>query len=170
MPPGNAPKARFIIAALVLHLLIPVFGSAQTAPCTLSSSALPPAPELKGFFLGMTMEQAKSHATNSFGRTDLLGHKKTINPAFDPRTDKSQFQDVRSISLNSSTVVSIRFGSVMTPVSMEQCCQLRGDIKIAGTSGCLDRLAVTEQGLTCKDFQLTVSMIAQSPSFRLVDT
>lgn len=174
MPPGKPPKARFIVPVLILHLLIPVVAAAQTAPCTLSSSALPAAPELKGFYLGMTMEQAKAHVPQTvFGQTDLLGSTKTtINPAFDPRTDKSQFQDIRSISLefldgrlNSLWIgydASFKWNSIPTFVT--------GISKSLGLPDAWTDSRLRTKAMTCKDFQLNVSMIAQSPSFRIVDT
>jgi len=174
MPSTKLPKRHFGISAIFLYFLFPLVASAQTGPCTLSVSSLPAAPELKGFYIGMTMEQAKAHVPQIvFGHTDPLGSTKTtINPAFDPRTDKSQFQDVRSISLefldgrlNSLWIgydASFKWNSVTDFVN--------GISKSLALPDTWTDSRSRSKALTCKDFQLTVSIIAQSPSFRIVDT
>ena len=149
-------------------------GTAQTVPCKVSLSALPAAPELKGFHLGMTMEQAKTHVPQIvFGRTDLLGSSKTtINPGFDPRIDKSRFQDVRSISLDflDGRLVSLWIG-------YDSNFKWTGIPEfVAGISQSLSlpnawiEWKVRGRQMRCADFELTVTTIAQSPSFRIVDT
>jgi hypothetical protein len=172
--PTKPLKRRFGISVMLLYLLFPIVASAQTGPCTLSFSSLPAAPELKGFYLGMTMEQAKALVPEIvFGRTDELGSTKTtINPAFDPRTDKARFQDVRSISLefhdgqlNSLWIgydASFKWNSVSDFVT--------GISKSLALPDAWTDSRSRSKALTCKDFQLTISMIAQSPSFRIVDT
>ena len=159
---------------VVIVFLFPLFVAAQTAACKISLSSLPAAPELKGFHLGMTMEQAKAHFPQIvFGPTDPLGSSKTtINPGFDARADKSKFQDVRSISLDflDGRVVSIWIG-------YETNFKWTGVPEfVAGISQSLSLPnAWTEwklrgRQMRCTDFEMTVSMIAQAPSFRIVDS
>lgn len=174
MPPAKLAKRHLKIAAILLTFLFPVVASGQTGRCTISFSALPAAPELKGFYLGMTMEQAKALVPQIvFGRTDPLGSTKTtFNPAFDPRTDKSQYQDVRSISLEF-------LDGRLTSLWIGYDASFKWNSVPDFVTGISKSLALPDgwadwrssgKALTCKDFQLTVSIIAQSPSFRLVDT
>ena len=129
--------------------------------------------ELKGLHLGMTMEQVKAQIPQiTFGRTDALGSSKTtINPEFDPRTESATFQDVRTVSLDflDGRLVSLWIGYdrnfKWTTV----------DQFVKGISTAL-KLPTTwapwksrGKQLTCADFQLTVSLIAESPSFRVLD-
>lgn len=176
MPLSSKSSKKLFLAAATLVLLLCAFpvAIAQTVPCKLSLSSLTAAPELKGFQLGMTMEQAKIHVPQIvFGPTDALGSSKTtINPSFDPRADKSRFQDVRTISLDflDSRLVSLWIGYdtnfKWTTVSdfaagISQSLSLPNawtDWKLRGKQ------------MSCADFEMTISMIAQSPSFRIVDT
>ncbi|MDQ3472309.1 MAG: hypothetical protein M3447_01085 [Acidobacteriota bacterium] len=174
-PPENFRQPFFYASVLVAIICIfPFAVTAQTVPCKVSLSSLPAAPELKGFHLGMTMEQAKAHVPQIvFGPTDLLGSSKTtINPGFDPRADKSKFQDVRSISLDflDGRLVSLWIG-------YDSNFKWTGVPEfVAGISQSLSLPnAWTEwklrgRQMRCTDFELTVTTVAQSPSFRIVDS
>src|ERR1041384_4940669 len=89
---------RATLFPLVLLLLV----QSASAQCTKKLSELPAAPELLGFRLGMTKEQIKARVPQTvFGKADHFGvTKTTINPYFDPKIDKTQFEGVRSISLD----------------------------------------------------------------------
>ena len=175
LPTENIRGLFFQFSILVVIVfLFPLFVAAQTAACKVTLASLPAAPELNGFHLGMTMEQAKAHVPQIvFGPTDPLGSSKTtINPGFDPRSDKSKFQDVRSISLDflDGRLVSLWIG-------YETNFKWTGVPEfVAGISQSLSLPnAWTEwklrgRQLRCTDFELTVSMIAQAPSFRIVDS
>lgn len=176
MPHSSETAIKFR-AALILNLLVclfPIAVTAQTIPCKVSLSSLPAAPELMGFHLGMTMEQAKAQVPQIvFGPTDSLGsNKTTVNPGFDPRADKARFQDVRSISLEflDGRLVSLWIG-------YDSNFKWLGVLEfVAGISQSLSlpnawtEWKVRGRQLRCTDFELTVSTIAQSPSFRIVDT
>lgn len=162
---------------MILVLLVGIFSAtvaAQTVPCKVSLNSLPAAPELQGFRLGMTMEQAKAHVPQIvFGRTDTLGSSKTtINPGFDPRGDKSKFPDVRSISLDflDGRLVSLWIG-YDTNFKWTGVPEF-----VAGISQSLSlpnswtEWKVRGRQMRCTDFELTVTTIAQSPSFRIVDS
>ena len=176
MPHPSRKTINFRVGSILILLvcLFPIAVVAQTVPCKVSLNSLPAAPELKGFHLGMTMEQAKALVPQIvFGRTDPLGSSKTtINPAFDPRADKSKFQDVRSISLDflDGRLVSLWIGYDAT-------FKWTGVPEfVAGISQSLSlpngwtEWKVRGRQMRCTNFELTVSTIAQSPSLRIVDT
>ena len=174
--PTENTRRRFLHALLpVLFVcILPFAVPAQTVPCKVSLSSLPAAPELKGFHLGMTMEQARVHVPQIlFGPTDLLGiSKTTINPGFDPRADKSKFHDVRSISLDflDGRLISLWIG-------YDSNFKWTGVPEfVAGISQSLSlpngwsEWKVRGRQMRCTDFELTVTTVAQSPSFRIVDS
>ena len=176
MPQLSKNTKEFRAASILIFLvfLFPFAVNAQTSSCKVTLSSLPAAPELKGFYLGMTMEQAKAHVPQIvFGPTDLLGSSKTtINPGFDPRADKSKFQDVRSISLDflDGRLVSLWIG-------YDSNFKWNGVPEfVSGISQSLSlpnawtEWKVRGRQLRCTDFELTVTTVAQSPSFRILDT
>lgn len=146
---------------------------AQDSQCNVKLSELPQAPELSGFRMGMTMDQVKARVPQViFGPTDELGRSKTsINPYFDSRIDKSGFADVRTISLDflDGRVTSLWIGydsSFKWPTvsgfvkGMSQSLSLPDSWSAWKSQG---------QQLKCADFQVTVSSVAQGPSFRILD-
>ncbi|MGI8919480.1 MAG: hypothetical protein ACR2H6_12855 [Pyrinomonadaceae bacterium] len=172
-----APKIEFIRAAWFLILVLCIFPfavTAQTVPCKVSLSALPAAPELKGFHLGMTMDQAKTHVPQIvLGRTDLLGSSKTtINPGFDPRLDRSTFQDVRSISLDflDGRLISLWIGYDSNFKWTDIPEFVAGISQSLSLPNAWSEWKVRGRQMRCADFELTVTTIAQSPSFRIVDS
>jgi hypothetical protein len=173
LPTKNIRRLFLNASILVVIVVLPLAGTAQTVPCKVTLSALPAAPELKGFHLGMTMEQAKTHVPQIvFGRTDLLGSSKTtINPGFDPRSDRSTFQDVRSISLDflDGRLVSLWIG-------YDSNFKWTGIPEfVAGISQSLSLPNAWSEGkvrgrqMRCANCELTVTTIAQSPSLHIVD-
>jgi hypothetical protein len=141
--------------------------------CKTKISELPQSAELRGFRLGMTMDQVKSRVPQVvFGRTDELGTSKTtINPYFDSNIDKSSFTDIRSISLDffDGRLVSIWIG--YEPTFKWQSVE---DF-VVGISSAVSLPAAWSswrgrgQQLRCGDFEMTVSIIARGPSFRIFD-
>ena len=172
--PAHKPHGSFAVLTLVLVLfgLTTTSASAQNQ-CKLKISELPQSAELRGFRLGMTMDEVKARVPQVvFGRTDALGTSKTtINPYFDPKIDKSGFADVRSISLDffDGRLVSLWIGYEPTFK-----WQLVEDF-VAGISTALSLPSAWAswrgrgQQLRCADFELTVSTIARGPSFRIFD-
>jgi len=165
---------RDFLAALVF-LLIPCGQSyGQTAQCSLTLADLPAAPELLGFKPGMTKEQVKARIPQVvFGKEDGFGvSKTTINPYFDPRIDKTAFENVRSISLDfldhHLTSIWIGYESSFGVASVDDF------VKRISQSLHLPDAWVSwrarGQQLHCKNFQVTVTMVGGGPSFRLLDT
>src|SRR5437016_2331648 len=95
-------KDNQILRLLLAALLSVSIASAQHSNCSLRLDRLSDAPELRGFHLGMTHDQAKSRVPQiQFGIADEFGVSKTsISPFFDPRFDKASFADVRTVSLD----------------------------------------------------------------------
>ena len=169
-------RKHFIVASMLLTSCGALSGlvMAQTAPCKASLSTLPAAAELKGFHLGMTTEQVKVRAPQIiFGRTDELGiSKTTINPSFDPRADKSTFQDVRTISLDflDGRLVSLWIGYDSTFKWNTIEAFVTGISQSLSLPSAWSNWKARGKEITCTDFQMTVSLIAESPSFRIIDT
>lgn len=163
---------RSLLFALLLMLLIPFGVRAQTA-CKTKIAELPESAELRGFRLGMTMEQVKARVPQVvFGPTDPLGMSKTtINPYFDPRIDKAGFADIRSVSLDflDGRLVSLWIGYEETFkwTSVEDF--VGGISKALSVPAEWSSWKGRGQQLRCGDFEMTVSMVARGPSLRIFD-
>jgi hypothetical protein len=149
---------------------------AQSAPaqCTKKINDLPAAPELLGFRLGMTKDQVKAKVPQTvFGKADPFGvTKTTINPYFDPTIDKTKFEGVRSISLDilddRLTSLWIGFDETFKAHSVEEFVkQISQSLQLDGNWSSYKSRG---QQLRCADFQMTVTTVANGPSFRLIDT
>ena len=162
-----------MLRPILFPLLLLLLAQSTSAQCTKKAAELPAAPELLGFRLGMTKEQIKTRVPQTnFGRTDPFGvSKTTINPYFDPSIDKTKFEGVRSISLDlldeRLTSLWIGFDETFKVHTAEEF------VKLISQS-----LQIPEnwsswksrgQQLRCADFQLIVTTVAGSPSFRLMD-
>jgi len=156
-----------------LTLFFAISCLAQENKCTLKLADLPASPELFGFHLGMTTEQAKTRVPQvEFGRVDPFGVLKTsINPDFDSRIDKASLNGVRTVSLDflDGRLTSLWFGYDSTfkwatvpdfVIGISQSLHLP-DVwrpwKIRG------------QQLDCVDFEMTVTIVAEGPSFHIID-
>jgi len=166
------PHLRFRLLGISIVVFIISCAPAATAQCTVKSDQLPDAPELHGFRLGMTPEQAKVHEPLiQFGRPDEIGVIKTsINPLYDPRFDKVAFADVRTISLD---FLDGKLTTLWIGYESSFKWQTVNDF-VAGISKSLNLPAVWTakrggQQLRCDGFTIAVSLIAQSPSVRLSD-
>ena len=163
-----------MLRALLLPLLLLLLAQSAFSQCVKKSAELPPAPELLGFQLGMTKEQIKVKVPQTkFGGADDFGvSKTTINPYFDPSIDKTKFEGVRSISLDlldeHLTSIWIGFDETFKAQTIDdfvklisQSLQLTGDWSSYKSKG---------KQLRCADFQVIVTTVANSPSFRLLNT
>ncbi|HSE25862.1 MAG TPA: Ada metal-binding domain-containing protein [Pyrinomonadaceae bacterium] len=165
----HAPKTF-----LLLPLLLMVTCLSAPAQCTVKKTDLPAAPELLGFRLGMTKQEVKVRVPQTvFGPTDPFGlSKTTINPYFDPKIDKTLFENVRSVSLDlldeHVTSIWIGFDENFKVVALDDFVKLLSDSfhLAAPWSDWKSR----GRQVRCADFQLIVTTVARGPSFRLVDT
>lgn len=162
-----------IVVALTLLLFAWVNVGAQDVVCKSKLSELPHANELKGFWPGMTREQVKARVPEiAFGPTDKLGvSKTTINPAFDPRADHSSFQDVRTISLDflDDRLTSLWFGYDKSFKWATVDDFVTGISRSLALPNSWSPWRLNGRQLRCGDFQLTLSLLAGSPSFRILD-
>ena len=157
---------------LLAVLLIAIPASAQLPACSLKTDEMPDAAELRGFRLGMTYDQVKARVPQvQFGPADQFGVAKTsINPYFDPRIDKIAFADVRTISLDflDGKLVGlwIGFESTFKWQTLDEF--------VAGISKTLNLPAAWPpirggRQLSCDGFSVFASVIAGSPSIRILD-
>ena len=163
---------RRALATLCLVLFFAAIVAAQDNQCSAKLDRLPQAPELRGFRLGMTPEQVKARVPQVvFGSTDDLGVSKTsINPDFDPRIDKTNFTDVRTVSLDfldgRVTSLWIGFEDTFKWKSVDEF--VKGISQVFGVPTEW-RTKGRGQQLRCADFELSVSVIAGGPSLRIVE-
>jgi hypothetical protein len=166
------PHFRFHFLFVLLVMFVIGCTQFATGQCTLKSDQLPDAPELHGFRLGMTPEQAKARVPLlQFGHADEIGVIKTsINPLYDPRFDKVAFADVRTISLDfldeKLTTLWIGYENTFKWQTV--------DAFVTGIGKTLNLPAawVAKRGgqqMHCDGFTIAVSLIAGSPSVRLSD-
>lgn len=146
---------------------------AQDNQCKVKLSELPQAGELSGFRMGMTMDQVKARVPQViFGRIDDLGTSKTsINPYFDSRIDKAGFADVRTVSLDflDGRVTSLWIGYEPTFKWTTVADFVTGISQSLSLPDAWSPWKSQGQQLKCADFQVTVSIVAQGPSFRILD-
>ncbi len=161
-----------VSASLYLILLLAAIVSAQGNQCSMKMADLPQAPELRGFRLGMTLEQAKTRVPQIvFGHTDEFGLSKTsINPDFDSRIDKTNFEDVRTVSLEflDGRVTSVWIGFENTFKWRTVAEFVKGISQALGVPNEWTAKGRAQQ-LKCADFEFSVSVIAGGPSLRIVD-
>lgn len=156
---------------LLMILFLPAPGNAQ---CTLHISDLAPAAELLGFHLGMTRGEIKSLVPQTdFGKTDAFGvTKTTINPSFDPRIDQKKFTGVRSISLElldeRLTSLWIGYDETFKVQTLDEFLPLVNsslNLPVAWSSW-----RGRGQQMHCSDFELFATVVARSPTLRIVET
>ncbi len=170
---ASGPAIIIAILAFTVDIKFGAPSRELSGPCALKIADLPQVPELLGFRLGMTADQVKARVPQvSFGRTDEFGSSSTtINPDFDRRIDKSSFAGVRTVSLD---FLDGRLRSLWLGYDSTFKWHSIADF-ISGISKSL-RLPETwipwrsrGQQLRCADFQITVTTVAEGPSFHIVD-
>jgi hypothetical protein len=171
--PAVLNAMKIVGLATCLLLLFASAAAAQDRQCTLKLSQLPDAPELFGFHLGMTKEQVKVRVPQVvFGRHKPFGLAKTsINPDFDPRIEKSSFAGVRTISLDllddKLTSLWLGFDSSFKWHTVPEFVE--GISQSLHLPDAWTPWKSRGQQLRCADFQMTVSIVAEGPSFRILD-
>ena len=161
------------VGLVFLFLCLAGVAAAQENKCALKLAEIPDAPELFKFHMGMTKEQAKIRvpqiafeADNAFGVS-----KTTINPDFDPHIDKASLEGVRTISLD---FLDGRLTSLWLGYDSSFKWQTVPDF-VAGISQALhlpdawQSWKIRGQQLKCADFQMTVTIVAEGPSFHIID-
>lgn len=157
----------------LLILLCASISPAQAGQCTLKLSQLPDAPELVGFRMGMTKDQVKVRIPQvAFGRTnEFMVSKTSINPDFDPRIDKSTFAGVRTVSLDflDDRITSLWLGYDSSFKWRTVAEFVEGISRSLHLPDAWTSWKSRGQQLSCADFQMTVSIVAEGPSFRILD-
>ena len=163
-----------ILTALIATLIFGI-GSrcAQAQECSLKLADLPASSELLGFRLGMTTEEVKKRVPQVvFGRVDPIAvSKTTINPDFDPRIDKASFPGVRTVSLDflDGKLTSLWFGYDPTFKWRTVDDFVKGISPALRLPNTWSDWRVRGRRLRCADFEMTVSMLGEGPSFRILD-
>lgn len=166
-------RLKVNLVPLLLIVISVINVSAQDNQCKTRLSELPQSAELRGFHLGMTMEQVKAKVPQVvFPPADGLGTvKTTINPFYDPTIDKTAFADVRSISLDffDGRLVSLWIGYDPTFKWLAVNDFVSGISTALSLPSNWSSWRSRGMQLKCADFEVTVSTIAGGPSFRIQD-
>lgn len=172
----NEKWKRIFGKPLFLYFLILLCASvayAQDTQCAIKLAELPSAPELMGFRMGMTADQVRARVPQVlFPRADDFGVAKTsINPDFDPRIDKLSFPGVRTISLDflDGRLTSLWLGFDGSFKWKTVPDFVKGISQSLRVPEAWQSWKTRGQQLRCADFQMTVSIVAEGPSFRIVD-
>ncbi len=164
--------SRAATGVLMLMLCV-VAAYGQEARCSLKLAELPVTAELVGFRLGMTPAQVKARVPQVvFGRTNEFAVSKTsINPDFDPRIDKASFPGVRTVSLDflDDRLTSLWFGYDGTFKWQTVDDFEKGISQSLRLPNAWSQWRVRGRRLRCTDFEITVSMLGEGPSFRILD-
>jgi hypothetical protein len=162
-----------LILAFTLSCALAARAQEVSGRCALKLGQLGEAQELRGFRLGMTVEQVKARLpTLELGPTDAFGLSKTsFSPDFDAKMDKAAFQGVRTISLEfldgRLTSLWIGYNGTFKWKSLEEFVP-----EMSRTLGLPANWPPRSRGgqqLTCSDFEVTAMMIAGSPSLHISD-
>lgn len=164
---------RIKILAFLVLLVSSVSVCAQDTKCTLKLAELPDAPELFGFRVGMTTVQLKERVPQvTFGSADDFGVLKTsISPDFDPQMDKASLAGIRTVSFDllDGKLTSLWLGydgSFKWKTVPEFVSGISRSLHLPDA---WQTWKVRGQQLNCADFQLTVSLVAEGPSFRIIE-
>ena len=158
-------------ALLILLCAMSVLG--QDNRCAMKLSELPDAPELLGFHMGMTTAQVKARVPQVvFGPVNEFGLSKTsISPDFDPRMDKASLSGVRTISFDfvDDRLTSLWFGYDSSFKWLAVPDFVKGISQSLGLPDAWKPWKTRGQQLDCADFKMTVVIVAEGPSFHIID-
>lgn len=145
---------------------------AQENRCALKLAEIPESPALFGFRAGMTMEQVKIRVPPIvFGKSNEFGVAQTsISPDFDPRFDKASFAGIRTVSLDflDNRLTSIWLGHDSTYKWKTVPDYVQGVSDALRLPGAWTPWKSRGQRLECADFEITVTMLGEGPSFRVI--
>ena len=164
-------RLKTLAALLILFCAVNSFG--QDNKCTLKLAELPAAPELFGFHLGMSLDQAKERVPQIvFGPTTPYGLSQTsISPDFNPKIDKASLAGIRTVSLDfldgRLTSLWLGFDSSFKWSTVPDF--VTGISRSLHLPDAWKPWKLRGQQLACADFQLTVSIVSEGPSFHIID-
>lgn len=161
-----------LVTLLLLSCAVIAFAQAGANKCTLTSEQLSRAPELKGLWPGMTVEQVKAVVPAlEMGEQDELGLSKTsFSPDFNPKINRAAFQGVRTVSLDflDGRLFSVWLGyneSFKWKSIDELVKAVTDSLKLPSAWESRGR----GQQVTCGDFHVLITMVAGSPTLRVTD-
>ena len=164
---------RITILASLILLVSAVSVCAQETKCTLKLAELPDAPELFGFRMGMTTIELKQRVPQvTFGRPDAFGVLKTsISPDFDPQMNKASLTGIRTVSFDflDGKLTSLWLGydgSFKWKTVPDFVSGISKSLHLPET---WQTWKVRGQQLSCADFHMTVTMVSEGPSFRIIE-
>ena len=162
------------LAVISFIFLLALSINAQDNKCSLKISQLKTAPEFQGFYMGMTVDEVKKLVpTIPTGKADDLGMMKTsFSPRFDPKIDKTKFENMRTVSFEflDGKVMDLWIGytSEFKWATLDDfLLQMGGMLGLPPATTWQTK--GMERRLECEDFQVSVSMIAAGPSIHLTD-
>jgi len=162
-------RVLLLLVLLFTITLSPVFAQ----QCTQKIADLPAAAELYGFRLGMSKEDAKTRLPQiAIGHADDFGvAKTTINPYFDPKIDKTKFENVRSVSLDflDDRLTSLWVGFDETYKAQTVDEFVKAISQALRLPDSWSPWKGRGEHLRCADFEAIVTTVAGSPSLRLLD-
>jgi hypothetical protein len=162
------------LICIIFIFLLASLSFAQDSKCNLKLDQVKPASELYGLRLGMTVEEVKKLVpTLVTGKTDDLGLMKTsFSPRFDPKIDKTQFENARTVSFEfldgKLADLWIGYTSEFKWTMLEDFIpQMSASLGLPSGAW---RVKGLERKFDCADFQISAWMVAGGPSIRLIDT
>ena|SRR5882724_4401613 len=164
-------RLKILAPLFILLCAACVFG--QDNKCSLKLAQLPDAPELFGFRMGTSTAQLKQRVPQVvFGRVDDFGVSKTsISPDFNPQIDKASLAGIRTVSFNflDDRLTSLWFGYDSSFKWQTVPDFVKGISQSLHLPDAWKAWKVRGQQISCEDFQLTVSIVGQGPSFHIID-
>jgi hypothetical protein len=167
-------RASFILLFILICAAITRAQGASAAAnrCTLAPSQMSQSQELKGLWPGMTVEQVKALVPSlEMGKVDEMGLSKTsFSPDFNPNIKKDAFQGVRTVSLDflDGQLISVWLGyneSFKWRSVDEMVKAITQSLKLPAAWEAKGR----GQQLRCGDLELSITMVAGSPTLRVSD-
>jgi hypothetical protein len=170
-PVFDLGRCTLTIGLLLIFCAVSVV--AQDTKCSLKISDLPDAPELFGFRMGMTPDQVKARVPQvAFERPNDFGVSKTsLSPDFDSRIDKTSLAGVRTVSLDfvDERLTSLWFGYDASFKWQTVPDFVKGISQSLHLPDSWKAWKVRGQQMNCADFQLTVVIVGEGPSFHIID-
>ena len=164
-------RLKTLAPLLILLYATAVFG--QDNKCSLKLASLPDAPELFSFRMGMSNSQLKLRVPQVvFGRVDDFGVSKTsISPDFNPQIDKASLSGIRTVSFDflDGRLTSLWFGYDGSFKWQSVPDFVKGISQSLHLPGAWKAWKVRGQQISCDDFQMTVSIVGEGPSFHIID-
>jgi hypothetical protein len=161
-----------LIFSLTIALACAYAAAAQEAKCSAKLAELPSAAELRGFRVGMTVEQVRARLpklqvrpADEFGVTSL-----NIFPDYETGIDKTAFEGVRSVSLDvlDGRVFSLWIGYDKTfkwQTIDEYTTGITTALKLSNSW----RSKFRTRLLDCNDFTVAIIPVGESPSIKIID-